>query len=252
MEPLLGSVELERLARKDVLLAFDFDGTLAPIVDDPARAALRPTTRHLLAQAAQLYPCAVISGRAERQVRELLAGVTVWYAVGNWCLDDPELVEQRFQAVRGWLGPLRDRLDGIRGVAIEDKGVSLAIHYRAAADGEQARDAIREAARLVERVRIVCGKEALHLLPEGASDKASVLDRLRAQVGCELALYVGDDGTDETAFAAGPSVIGVRVGSSETSAARFYLRGQKEIDDLLESLVALRARKTVPPERRRR
>ncbi len=252
MEPLLGSAELERLARADALLAFDFDGTLAPIVDDPSRAALRPVTRRLLAQVAQLYPCAVISGRAEGQVRELLAGVTVWYAVGNWYLDDPALIEQRFQAVRGWLGPLRERLDGLRGVAIEDKGVSLAIHYRAAADRAQARDAIREAAGLLEQVRIVTGKEALHLLPEGAADKASVLDRLRAQVGCDVTLYVGDDGTDESAFASGPSVVGVRVGSSGASAARFYLRGQEEIDDLLERLVDLRARKAIPPERRRR
>ncbi|HYV65298.1 MAG TPA: trehalose-phosphatase [Myxococcales bacterium] len=252
MEPLLGSAELARIARVDSLLAFDFDGTLAPIVDDPAQAALRPSTRRLLAQVAQLYPCAVISGRTETQVRELLAGVTVWYTVGNWSLDDPEIIEQRFGAVRCWLGPLRERLQHLAGVSIEDKGVSLAIHYRAAADGGQARDAIREAAALLERVRIVCGKQAIHLFPEGASDKASVLDRLQAQLGCEVALYVGDDGTDERAFAAGPSVIGVRVGASHESAARFYLRGQEEVDDLLELLVALRARKTLPPERRRR
>src|SRR5215467_6114227 len=87
-------------------------------------------------------------------------------------------------AVRCWLGPLRERLQHLAGVSIEDKGVSLAIHYRAAADGGQARDAIREAAGLLERVRIVCGKQATHLFPEGASDKASVLDRLQAQLGC--------------------------------------------------------------------
>src|SRR2546423_15552411 len=87
---------------------------------------------------------------------------------------------------------------------------------------------------------------------DGTAARIGRADRLRAQVGCELALYVGDDGTDERAFAAGPAVVGVRVGSPGNSAARFYLRGQEEIDDLLESLVALRARKTIPPERRRR
>ncbi len=60
-----------------------------------------------------------------------------------------------------------------------------------------------------------------------------------------------DDPADG-AFAAGPSVVGVRVGSSGTSAARYYLRGQEEIDELLERLVELRARKAIPPERRQR
>jgi trehalose 6-phosphate phosphatase len=252
MQPLLGSEEVERIARADALLAFDFDGTLAPIVDDPDRAAPRPGTRRLLSQLAQLYPCAVISGRAERQVRELLAGVTVWYAVGNGCLDEPESIEQRFRTVRRWLEPLRERIGSLPGVAIEDKGVSLAIHYRGALDGAQARDAIRDAASLLDSVRVVPGKEAMHLLPEGAPDKASVLQRLCAQLRCDVVLYVGDDGTDEAAFSAGPWVVGVRVGSSETSAARYFLRDQEEVDDLLERLVALRARKAIPPERRRR
>jgi hypothetical protein len=66
---------LRRLARGRVLLAFDFDGTLAPIVADPARAHLRPRTRRLLADVARKYPCVVISGRRRADVVGRLAGI---------------------------------------------------------------------------------------------------------------------------------------------------------------------------------
>jgi trehalose 6-phosphate phosphatase len=252
MEPLLGSAELERIARGDVMLAFDFDGTLSPIVDDPSRAALRPQTRRLIAHAAQLYPCVVVSGRAEQDVQEKLSGITVWYAVGNGCLDEPEEIDGRFRTVRGWIPRLLEAVEPLPGVVVEDKGVSLAIHYRAAADAKQARKSIREAARLLEQVRIVSGKKALHLLPLGGAAKRAALERLRAKVGCDRVLYFGDDGTDEEVFAARPTVTGIRIGESATSAAAYFLRDQLEIDDILARLVALRAPRTPIPERRRR
>ena len=80
----------------------------------------------------------------------------------------------------------------------------------------------------------------MNLLPAGAN-KGAAVDRVRRQLGCELALYVGDDGTDEDAFAAGPSVLGVRVGPSADTAARYCLRDQDQVDELLERLFSLRA-----------
>ena len=128
MEPLLSSRVLSTLGTAEVLLAFDFDGTLAPIVDDPSAAAMRTTTRHLLAQVAQVYPCAVISGRTEQEVMRLLGGVTVWYVIGNRFLEPPEVIEHRCREVQGWLPLLHRELTGLEGISIEDKGASLAIH----------------------------------------------------------------------------------------------------------------------------
>jgi len=102
MESIFAAGALEALAASDALLAFDFDGTLAPIVADPALAAMRPATRHLLAQAAQLYPCAVISGRPEEDVPRLLGGVTVWYVIGNRALQPPDEVARLSAQVGGW------------------------------------------------------------------------------------------------------------------------------------------------------
>jgi trehalose 6-phosphate phosphatase len=242
MESLLSSAVLSTLGTADVLLAFDFDGTLAPIVDDPSAAAMRTTTRRLLAQVAQRYPCAVISGRAEQDVMRLLDGVTVWYVIGNRYLEPPEVVERRCNEVQGWLPILRHELHGMEGIAIEDKGASLAVHYRRAVDREQARQAIRAAATMLAGVRAVAGKEVVNLLPAGA-DKGAAVDRVRRQLGCELAMYVGDDGTDEDAFSAGPSVLGVRIGHAANSAARYCLRDQDQMDELFERLLSLRARR---------
>ena len=59
---------LEMFASSNVLLAFDYDGTLAPLVNAPARATMRASTRRLLVHASKLYPCVVITGRAQADV----------------------------------------------------------------------------------------------------------------------------------------------------------------------------------------
>src|SRR5690349_15297415 len=72
--------EMEMLAdfaRSNVLLAFDYDGTLAPIVDHPRDAVMRPETKALLRQVTRLYPCTVISGRSRADVRQRLSGTGV-------------------------------------------------------------------------------------------------------------------------------------------------------------------------------
>ena len=63
---------LQQFAWSKVLLAFDYDGTLAPIVSKPERAIMRPTTRRLLEELVKLYPCMVISGRAQRDAMRRL------------------------------------------------------------------------------------------------------------------------------------------------------------------------------------
>ncbi|MCA1825484.1 MAG: trehalose-phosphatase [Myxococcales bacterium] len=246
MQSVFNSGLLERIAAADSLIAFDFDGTLAPIVADPAQAAMRGTTRRLLAEAARLYPCAVVSGRAEEDVLRLLDGVTVWYVIGNRALQPLDAIE-RFTAQVGAWRPMLGVLDRLSGITIEDKGVSLAIHYRNALDHDRARAAIVAAARRLERARAIEGKEVVNLIPEDAADKGAALDRVRKQLGCAQTLYAGDDRTDEAAFAL-DGVAGVRVGESDASAARHCLRDQSEIDDLLDRLVALRPRRVLRPE----
>lgn len=249
MESIFSAGVLERIAASDSLLAFDFDGTLAPIVDDPAQAAMRSSTRHLLAQAAQAYPCAVISGRPEADVLRLLAGVTVWYVIGNRALQPPEEIERLSRVVSAWRTALAEPLARVPGLSIEDKGVSLAIHYRHAALHAPARAAIAAAAAVLPGARVIEGKEVVNILPANGPNKGSALDRIRAQLSCPTTLYVGDDRTDEDVFALDGDMVGLRVGATaEPTAARYCLRDQAGIDELLAQLVELRPRRTLRPE----
>src|SRR5262245_1763342 len=84
---------LESFAWANVTLVFDYDGTLAPTVGEPEEATLPESTRARLHEAAQLYPCAVLSGRAHADVARFLEGIPLTLIVGNhgaeWEWDPP-------------------------------------------------------------------------------------------------------------------------------------------------------------------
>lgn len=239
---LFDSDTLVKLAQRKTLLAFDFDGTLAPIVDDPDAARMGDPTRHLLQQAAQLYPVAIVSGRSSADLQARLCGVTVWAILGNHGLEPHDGEERCELEVRRWMPKLREALRDVPGVTLDDKRLTVAVHYRKAEDEAFALRAIHRVASLLNGARVVGGKKVVNLIPEGAPHKGHGVEQFLQRFSCEAALYVGDDETDEDVFAVGPPrVFGVRVEASPSSRASYHLRGQAEIDELLERLIALRA-----------
>jgi trehalose 6-phosphate phosphatase len=239
-----GRAALRRLLAARVLLAFDFDGTLAPIVADPDRAAMRATTRALLAQLAARYPCVVISGRARADARRRLCGVPLADVIGNHGIEPWRGLASSRHAVRRWRPQVDRGLAGVAHVMVEDKGHSIAIHYRRAPDKKATRAAIAAAVAALRNVRLVPGKQVVNLLPRGAPDKGIALESARIRLGCDSAIYVGDDDTDEDAFAlGGPGhVLGIRIRRKKGSRASCYLRSQREIDQLLVLLLRLSVR----------
>ncbi len=233
---------LERVARSRVLLAFDFDGTLAPIIADPARAAMRSRTRALLEQVARRYPCIVISGRAQADVLRRMRTVGVHGVIGNHGIEPWRATGALLSRVQAWRPSLERDLEGVQGLLLEDKGFSLSIHYREASHKARARRTILAAAGTLDGVRLIAGKQIVNIVPAGAPHKGQALERERRRFGCEQALYVGDDSTDEDAFAlaATGKLLAVRVGRRRDSAASHYLRSQLEIDRLLVRLLELR------------
>jgi trehalose 6-phosphate phosphatase len=225
------------------LLAFDFDGTLAPLVDDPRRATMRPYTRRLLRRTCRLFPCVVISGRSRADAQSKLQGLGMRCVIGNHGAElhhDPAAVRRR---VRRWLPVLRAHIPRALGVRIENKRLSVALHYRQARDRHAARRAVLAAAGALKGVRIVGGALAVNLLMQRAPHKGLAVEYARVRLGCDKVVYIGDDATDEDAFAQGPPerLLSIRVGRKQQSAASHYIRDQREIDRLLEALVALRA-----------
>jgi trehalose 6-phosphate phosphatase len=234
---------LAGFAASNVLLAFDFDGTLAPIARTPAAARMRQGTRRLLARIAATYPCVVISGRPLDDLTSLLRGVPVWHVVGEHGFERTRDTDASAH-VREWVDQLRARLPQAPGLVIEQKKNSVTVHYRQVRDKRRVRDAIAEAVRHLQDARPVGGAQAVNLLPYGGPHKGSALQQVRRAFACDTAIYVGDDETDEDAFtSASPDrLLSIRVGMRGASVARYRLRTQREIDALLRTLLELRRR----------
>jgi trehalose 6-phosphate phosphatase len=239
-----GRATLARFARRRLLVGLDYDGTLAAIVADPARATLRARTEAALRRVAARYACVVISGRSRRDLLPRLGGLGLRQVIGNHGGEPSPQSRQARARVRRWRESLARSLQGLAGVTIEDKGLSLAVHYRRAKDPARALDRIAEAASRLADARRVGGKCVLNVVPRVAPHKGTALEAERLRLGCDAALYVGDDETDEDVFAhPAREQLGVRVGRDAGSRARYYLRDQAQVDDLLESLVRLREAK---------
>jgi trehalose 6-phosphate phosphatase len=230
-------------APRPVLLAFDYDGVLAPVVRDPDGRRMRRSTRDLLARLSRHYPVAAISGRGWKHTRELTEGVAPW-VVGNHGF---EFLHARpvpaavLRQVRGWRRQLEEALAGVPGVHFEDKRSTLAIHYGLERTWRRAERAAYAAANQLSGTRLVAGKKVLNILPRQFPNKGDALRALLKKLGLEAALFLGDDVTDEDAFAVGaPLVLGVHVGPGP-SLAPWRLDSQAQVDALLERLLALRA-----------
>jgi trehalose 6-phosphate phosphatase len=235
---------LERLARERTLCAFDFDGTLAPITGHPDQAAMRPRTRELLAKLADLYPCVIITGRTRKDVLTRLEGIAVREVIGSHgaeaSLPQSPVAPRLPDRLPLWKAIIERGLALHPEIWVEDKGFSLAIHYRQFPRKAEARRLVQSITSSLEGAQVFGGKEVVNVMEAGAATKGVALAAERERLNCNWALYVGDDENDEDAFSLEGNLVPVRVGLKVRSGARYYLRSQREIDDLLATLVRLR------------
>lgn len=236
---------LEALATEEALFAFDFDGTLAPIVEEPSAAFMRPRTAELLTKLASRRPCAVISGRMRADVLPRLGKAPLVAVVGNHGAEWEDGDDPRARVARRRIGSIREeierRLGAVEGVRIEDKGLSLAVHLREPASVENVAPLVSAALEPAHDARVFGGKRVINVVLRDAPDKGTALRRLVRELSPEAALYIGDDVTDEDAFV-NPGVrafCSIRVGQAPSSKAEYFLPHQNEIDEVLVMLLAL-------------
>jgi trehalose 6-phosphate phosphatase len=229
-------------AARRVLLAFDYDGTLAPIERRPDAAAMRPGTAEILTQVAARYPCAVISGRARADVLAKLRGLPLRAVYGNHGMEPWRGLPAARRLAQSWRRQLAVTLPRVPGIYVENKGPSLAVHYRCAQHRPRVRRQILAAAGELPEARIVLGKMVVNVLPAHAPDKGHAVLLLCRRLRCDAAIFVGDDGTDEDAFALAGRfpLLGIRVGRRQGSRAGYYVASQPDVNHLLTRL--LRAR----------
>lgn len=266
MKPLLsaaGAQRLDAIIRPGVLCVFDFDGTLAPIVARPDDACMAPAVREQLVQLQQHARVAILTGRALADIRERLR-FDADFVIGNHGLEGlPSLpgheeedtaseTDRHASLCRAWRAALAPVLADTRrfdtGILLEDKTISLSVHYRQAIDPALAQAALLQLfTTLMPAPRIVTGKYVFNLLPPAAGNKGTAIERLMRVTGAPSVLYVGDDVTDEDVFRlTRRDLLSLRVGHSIHSAAEFFLPQHVDILRLLDVLIARLARSPAP------
>jgi len=245
-----GEQALARLMRSRALLAFDFDGTLAPIVARPDDAQVPLAVARRLAELGRQLPVAVITGRSIADARERL-GFEPRYLLGNhgaeglaWQPHSDALAR-----LRARLAPQAAALQAL-GVQLEDKGLSLALHYRLARDRAAAQARIAELlSGLPEDLASFGGKCVVNVVLRDAPDKGVAVQALLQHSGCETLLFVGDDVNDEVVFRiARPPWLTVRIGpESGSSQAMFFLAAHTEMATLLEKMQQALSPMSDPP-----
>lgn len=243
---LAGRSRLDELARPGLLCAFDFDGTLAPLVTQPDRAH---TPKNIIARLGELSNyarIAVITGRSVADVNDRL-GFHPDYLVGNHGLEGMPGWETQAalyrETCRQWMAILAQKLpehaELQHNVWIEDKNYSLSIHYRMARDRAAVEQRLSELLpQLLPTARIVTGKCVVNLLPSDAVDKGNAMAALLEISQASGALYVGDDVTDEDVFRMRlPGFLSIRVGHEAHSSAEFFLAHRLCILQLLDELL---------------
>ncbi len=227
----------------NTLFAFDLDGTLAPIVDNPAEISVPEPILGELTELNSTAKIAVITGRSRADAQRHL-GFSPAYLIGNhgaeglpgWKASEKEFIrigvnwEKQLRATI----PVADSSD----VVIENKGSTVSIHYRRARDKKAVNLMLLRIIRmLAPRPRRVSGKYVENLIPESAPDKGVAILHLLQQSGCQKGLFAGDDDTDEDVFKlAGDNLFTVRVGNEKETRARYILHDQEEMAGLLKEI----------------
>jgi trehalose 6-phosphate phosphatase len=233
---------LRRIARAPhLLVGLDFDGTLAPIVPEPADATLAPDIGALLRELANRgkTTVAILSGRSLNDVRQRVGLPGLIYA-GNHGLEiagsgfdfiEPEAAARQ-KALSEIAGELAARL--VPMAAVEDKGLTASVHIRQtpASFYGRVRHIVEETiARHSLLFHITRGDMAYEIRPRVDWHKGAALRWIRQRIGVRYTavVFLGDDLTDEDAFAALPGAITVRVGSPAATMANYHLANPDEV-----------------------
>jgi trehalose 6-phosphate phosphatase len=249
------------LLNKQIALFLDYDGTLTPIVETPQEAVTPAEINGLLKELLKSRRCrvAIITGRALKDIQAKVGIKGLIYA-GNHGLEieGPDIkyksqVSPKLRsAFDGVKRELEERLARVKGLLLEDKGLSLSLHYRLVDKRKipLVKESLGQAVRpyLNRRIiKVIDGKKVFDIRPAVQWDKGKVVLWLLARESFRMGdksivpVYIGDDATDEDAFRALRNKgLTIFVGSaSRESQAKYYLKDTGEVVELLKKILEL-------------
>ncbi len=244
------------------LILFDYDGTLTEIVDQPEDAILVEQTRMKLKALAKKHGVVlgIVSGRSLTDIKERVDIEGIIYA-GNHGLEIEgpgirfihPLAEEIQSFIRVIALVLKKTLGRVKGVIVEDKGLTLSIHYRMVEEGNiDTVDNILEnavdTARRLGKIKITKGKKVHEVRPaiswhKGKAVQMIIENYLHVPHRQNLIpVYLGDDLTDEDAFREIKRQDGISIYVGEDnpgSAAQYYLRSPDEVGKFISEITAI-------------
>jgi len=260
MEHLLTHWDLidAELRKKLVMLCLDYDGTLVPIRKTPSEAKLSPRVRNILRELANQkdFRVVIVSGRSLSEIKKMVGLKELIYVANHgFELEGPQIqfvhpdVTKTKEILKSVKEELASALKPFPGILIEDKGLTMSIHYRML---EPSKVKAAEAAFLSvlkphcdsEHLVITSGKKVWEVRPPERWNKGSAVLWLFARALARretsiFLIYIGDDRTDEDAFnAVKHKGIGIKVTKApkEATAADYYLRSPAEVYHFLKQL----------------
>ncbi len=248
------SVKEALFGKKKIIFFLDYDGTLTPIVERPEMAKISASMQETVKKLSQKYPVSIVSGRMREDVQNLVGIKGLFYA-GSHGFDikgpDFEVVQPKAKEVipliSGIISQLHPELEKIKGAIIEEKKLSVAVHYRLVKEEEQIKK-IKKLINLIaaenkKDLRLLSGKKVFELLPNMEWDKGKairwIVVTMKVDWENNSVVYIGDDTTDEYAFSAirtrGTGIIVSEV--DKNSLAHFQLNSPDQVKELFEKII---------------
>ncbi len=236
----------KKLFHKDIFLFLDYDGTLTPIVETPDKAVISDEMRSLIIELKDIIPVAVISGRALNDVKGRVGiddiiyagnhGAEIWD--GKKTIISQGSAENR-RLLEEVLEKLKKEASYIKGVLIEDKGITASLHFRnvnASHVGDIFNIFEMIAKEYEKDLRFTTGKKVFEIRPINIWNKGDAVSWIIKNMGQgRFPVYIGDDTTDEDAYIALKNR-GLSISVGPSTNADYYFQNQEEVKDFLMML----------------
>ncbi|MFP4473476.1 MAG: trehalose-phosphatase [Candidatus Omnitrophota bacterium] len=247
----------QRLAGKEIIVFLDYDGTLTPIVDKPDLAVISDEMRATVQRLTENYTVSIVSGRATDDVRNKVKIEGIFYAGSHgFEINDPQgevTVNEEVEAIRPKIDDiyrrLKEKTAHIKGALIEHVKYTVSCHYRLVPDSAfpEFEKIVTDTVAEYPELRKTSGKKVFELRPRIDWHKGKavnwILNVLSFDPEKQIALYIGDDTTDEDAFRAlnQGKGFGILVAEEprETEAA-YYVKDVDAVEQVLHALIGMK------------